>query len=194
MIAVAPPGAARIARPVLIVIGLGVVVALRWAATVSGSAGGLTVGIVFGMGLLGVAMAGGWRPARERVSSIVIGIAGGSVLVLLAIATHPSGLPALAPASAFAPWAAVTVLVACAEEAVLRGALFTELDERLGVSAAVLVTSIVFALLHVPLYGWHVVPLDLGVGLWLAGLRLASGGVVAPAIAHTLADLATWWL
>ena len=55
-------------------------------------------------------------------------------------------------------------------------------------------TSVVFALLHVPLYGWHVVPLDLGVGLWLAGLRLISGGVAAPAVAHVVADLATWWL
>ena len=59
---------------------------------------------------------------------------------------------------------------------------------------AVLVTSVVFALMHVPLYGWHVVPLDLGVGLWLAGLRLATGGIAAPAVAHTIADLATWWL
>ncbi len=174
--------------------GLGVVVSLRWAATVSGSADGLTVGIAFGLGLLGVALAGGWRPARPRVSPAVIGIAGGAVLVLLAITTHPSEVRLPAPAATFEPWAAVTVLVACAEEAVLRGALFTELDERSGVAAAVLVTSIVFALLHVPLYGWHVVPLDLGVGLWLAGLRLASGGVAAPAIAHTLADLATWWL
>ena len=55
-------------------------------------------------------------------------------------------------------------------------------------------TAVLFALMHVPLYGWHVVPLDLGVGLWLAGLRLATGGVAAPAIAHTVADLATWWL
>ena len=89
----------------------------------------------------------------------------------------------------------MTILVACTEEAVLRGAMFfTELDAPFGVAAAVLATSAVFALVHVPLYGWHVVPLDLGVGLWLAGLRLASGGVAAPAVAHTLADLATWWL
>ena len=43
-------------------------------------------------------------------------------------------------------------------------------------------------------YGWHVVPLDLAVGVWLAGLRLLSGGVAAPAMAHGLADIATWWL
>ena len=49
-------------------------------------------------------------------------------------------------------------------------------------------------MLHVPLYGWHVVPLDLGVGLFLGGLRLLTGGAVAPAVAHTVADLATWWI
>ncbi len=97
-------------------------------------------------------------------------------------------------ATAFIPWAAVTVLVASAEEIVLRGALFDALDVSHGTVAAVLVTSVVFALMHVPLYGWHVVPLDLGVGLWLAGLRIASGGIVAPAVAHAIADLATWWL
>jgi hypothetical protein len=59
---------------------------------------------------------------------------------------------------------------------------------------AVVATSLVFALIHVPLYGWHVVPLDLGVGLLLGGLRLVTGGVTAPAAAHTIADVATWWL
>jgi hypothetical protein len=39
-----------------------------------------------------------------------------------------------------------------------------------------------------------VVPLDLGVGVWLGGLRLATGGVAASAIAHGLADLSTWWI
>jgi len=33
-------------------------------------------------------------------------------------------------------------------------------------------TSVLFALIHVPIYGWHVVPLDVGVGLWFGGLRL----------------------
>jgi len=56
------------------------------------------------------------------------------------------------------------------------------------------VTSVAFALMHVPLYGWHVVPLDLGVGIWLGGLRLLGRGVAAPALAHVLADLVTWWL
>jgi hypothetical protein len=48
--------------------------------------------------------------------------------------------------------------------------------------------------MHVPLYGWHVMPLDLAVGLVFGGLRLATHGVAAPAAAHAVADLATWWL
>ena len=184
----------QLSRSALISAGLAVAVWLRWAATVSGTADALVVGFAFGLGLLGVAAVGGWRPRLANAPSLVTGIAGAIVLVVLALATRAGPFISLAPAAPFGPWALVTILVACTEEAVLRGALFTELDARFGVAAAVLATSIVFALVHVPLYGWHVVPLDLGVGLWLAGLRLASGGVAAPAVAHTLADLATWWL
>ena len=194
-IALRPPN--RIARPALILAGVAGIVGLRWAATVHATAGAVAIGLVFGLGLIAVAFAGGWRPMPERrraAAAVAAGAAGGAVLVLLAVLTRSGQLPWLAPAAAFGPWVAVTVLVASAEELVLRGALFDELHVSLGTAGAVLVTSFVFALMHVPLYGWHVVPLDFGVGLWLAGLRLATGGIAAPAIAHTIADLATWWL
>ena len=191
-IALRPSG--RISRPAATVTGLALAVGLRWATTVSGTAGALVIGLVFGVGLLVVALIGGWRPVPERLSSAALGAGGGAILIVLAIATRSGPHLSFAPATAFLPWVAVTILVAIAEELVLRGALFDELDGRLGVVAAVAITSGLFAIMHVPLYGWHVVPLDLGVGLWLAGLRLASGGVAAPAIAHTVADLATWWL
>ena len=194
MTAIALRPCGRVVRPAVILAGLAAVVGLRWAATVAGVAGGVAIGLVFGLGLLVVAFATGWRPVMERRSSIAIGAAGGAVLVILALLTRSGQLPWLAPPAAFVPWVAVTILVASAEELVLRGALFDELDGSVGTLAAVLVTSVVFALMHVPLYGWHVVPLDLGVGLWLAGLRLATGGIAAPAIAHAVADLATWWL
>ncbi len=190
--AVRPAG--RIARPALIITGLAAVVGLRWELTTRGAGGAVAIGAIFGVGLLAVGLAGGWRPGPERLSSLVVGVAGGAVLVVLAIVTRSAQLPWLAPPAAFAPWATVTILVAGAEELVLRGALFDDLDGSLGSLGAVVVTSLVFALMHVPLYGWHVVPLDLGVGLWLAGLRLATGGIAAPAVAHSIADLATWWL
>ncbi|HEX3428517.1 MAG TPA: CPBP family intramembrane glutamic endopeptidase [Candidatus Limnocylindrales bacterium] len=195
-IALRSPG--RVGRPALIVAGLAGVVGLRWAATVTGFTGPVAIGGGFGIALLGVVVASGWRPAPiHRPSTLVglaVGLAGGAVLVVLAIATRSDRLPWLAPAAAFGPWAVATVLVATAEELVLRGALLDALEGSVGTGSAVLITSVAFALMHVPLYGWHVVPLDLGVGLWLAGLRLGTGGVVAPAVAHAIADLATWWL
>jgi len=191
-IAIRSPG--HLDRGAATVTGLALAVGLRWAATITGTADALLIGLVFGAGLIVVALVGGWRPTAVAPSSLALGVGGGAVLVVLAIATRPGPLPSLAPAASFVPWVAVTVLVAVTEELVLRGALFDELDGRLGVSAAVAITAVLFALMHVPLYGWHVVPLDLGVGLWLAGLRLAGNGVAAPAIAHTLADLATWWM
>jgi len=64
----------------------------------------------------------------------------------------------------------------------------------LGSRTALVVTSVAFALMHVPNYGTPAIPLDLGVGLLLGGLRLLSGGPGAPAIAHAVADLAAWFL
>ena len=99
-----------------------------------------------------------------------------------------------AAAMPLGPWALATCLVALGEEALLRGALLDAFEARLGLPWAVVLTSAAFALMHVPLYGWQVVPLDLGAGLWFAGLRLVTGGTAAPVVAHALADLATYWL
>jgi membrane protease YdiL (CAAX protease family) len=127
--------------------------------------------------------------------TVALGLVGGTALLALALATRWPGpwLP-FQPAGSFLPWAAITVLVATAEEVVLRGVLFDALDEVSGTVVALAATSVVFALVHVPLYGWHVVPLDLGVGLVLGGLRVLTGGIAAPAVAHVVADLATWWI
>lgn len=202
MTAIPIPPLAPALQAGFLALGLAAVVGVRWAATVGGAAGSLTVGLLFGVALLVLAAFGG-RPGIEPnlLRAAATGLAGGLVLVGIAlvarlpIASSPLPPGALAgPAAIFIPWVAITVLVATAEELVLRGALFRSLEATGGVWAAVLITTLAFALMHVPLYGWHVVPLDLGVGLWLAGLRLLTGGVVAPAVAHTVADLATWWL
>lgn len=195
MSAIAVPAAMPPVRTILIALGLTAVVFGRWAATASLVAGPITVGMLFGAGLLAVGLAAGSRVERPGGRSIAIGLGAGAILVCVAVlgrggssaSTFPPGVP-------FAPWALATVLVAMAEELVLRGALLDAIAERGGLPVAIAVTSAAFALMHVPLYGWHVVPLDLGVGLWLAGLRIAFGGVAAPGIAHAVADLATYWL
>jgi membrane protease YdiL (CAAX protease family) len=191
----ASPSARATLRIGGLLLALAAIVGARWAATIGGPGDALTIGLAFGLALTGLAILAGARIAVPRPAALAIGTAGGAALVLLALLAHLGAPgPSLAPAAAFLPWASITILVATAEELILRGALFVAIQRYAGVAAAVAVTSVVFALMHVPLYGWHVVPLDLGVGIWVGGLRLLGRGVAAPAVAHVLADLVTWWL
>jgi len=187
---------------------LGAVVAARYVAFRAGLADPILIGLGFGLALAGVAAIGALGAARSGLPlaratpplarRVAIGLAGGAALVGLALVGHAvAGLPqvpALIRGDAFVPGSVATIVVATGEEAVLRGVLFDRLSRGSGFWLAILITSLAFALMHVPFYGWRVVPLDLGVGIWLAGLRLASGGILAPSIAHAAADLATWWL
>jgi membrane protease YdiL (CAAX protease family) len=125
----------------------------------------------------------------------VVGLASTAVLVvpvLLSLRLRNSS-PVHASGS-YLSWTLLTIAVAGAEEAFLRGALFDAVHRWRGVDAAVLVAAAAFALLHVPLYGWHVLPLDLAVGLVLGAARVVAGTWTAPALAHIGADLAGWWL
>lgn len=157
------------------------------------AAAGFAAGAVFGIMLLAAAIAEGWRIERVTVIGVAGGLLGGAVLVAIPRLLDPAtaGFVGIQP-EAWMLWLAVTILVSWSEEILLRGALFDAVRTPAGPLAAIIVTALAFALIHVPLYGWSVVPLDLAVGVWLGGLRLASGGVVAPALAHMVADLATW--
>ena len=184
----------------MLVVGLGAIVIARAAASRAGL-DPLALGAAFGLGLFGLAAAGGAKPLKTRrlASACVAGVAVGLLLIAAGLAGPALGgassIPGLGrPAAPFVPWAAIIVGVAVAEEAVLRGVLFDRLRRAGGVRLAILVTTVLFALMHVPLYGWHVVPLDLAVGLALGGLRILTGSAAAPAVAHAVADLATWWL
>jgi membrane protease YdiL (CAAX protease family) len=187
------------ARAAAICLALGLAVALRWLVFRTAALDGVTEGLVFGLSLTAIAVLGGVATALPRPGAVAAGVAGGSVLVLVSLAARWP-LPPLVGghAAPFVPWVGVTTLVATAEELVLRGALWRWLAAAGGPAAgdlaALLATSVLFALIHIPVYGWHVVPLDFGVGLMFGGLRLWFGGPAAPAAAHVLADLATWWL
>jgi membrane protease YdiL (CAAX protease family) len=194
----APAVAAGWVVPAGLLLALGAIVGLRWWATRAGL-DPLAIGAAFGLALGAVAVARGRRPTRPAPRSVVIGIAVGLGLAFITVAASSvSGLAAGVllgrPHAPFLPWAAITIVVATAEEALLRGRLFDAARRAGGLAPAMLVTTVAFALMHVPLYGWHVVPLDLAVGLALGGLRLATLGIAAPAAAHAVADLATWWL
>ncbi len=185
------------APSLLICAGLAAAIALRAAMAGTTGARSAPAGAVFGIALLGLALAAGWRPGRVALRPALAGAAGAAVLLAVPLVLHLRALPLMggSPAADLPLWAAVVTLVAVAEEALLRGALIGELLRRGARPELTLaVAALAFAALHVPLYGWVAIPLDVAVGVWLGGLRLQSGGCGSPAVAHTLADLASWWL
>jgi uncharacterized protein len=187
----------RHARPriALGLAGLAVACAVRLAVAGRAGAASISAGVVFGaiVAMIAVAIRSGAH-RRPLGRSLGIGVLGGTVLCVPALARHLVAGSPLVTGHGYLPWALGVVVVAGAEEALLRGSLFVAVENRAGTVAAVALTSVAFALLHVPLYGWAVVPLDLAVGVWLGVLRAAAGSAVAPGVAHALADLAGWWL
>ncbi len=196
-----------------IALSLSGIVAARWLAMTRGL-DALIVGAAFGLALLALWLVASPRRMAFRIAvrpcrttaedralrlAVAAGIGFGAALVAVAVAGASIGgsplIPGLSrPAAPFLPWAAITIVVAAAEEGILRGVLFDRFRAAGGLTIAVVATTGLFALIHVPLYGWHVVPLDLAAGLGLAGLRLSTRMVCAPALAHATADLATWFL
>jgi membrane protease YdiL (CAAX protease family) len=183
-------------RIALLLIGFAAALALRLAVAGSQANDSVPAGLIFAAALMLVAVAAGWRPGRLEIAPFTVGVTGAAGLLAVPLwlrLTGGSPVPTLPPDS-FLLWAGVVSAVALAEEALLRGILFSLIEAAYGILPAVAVSAAAFALLHVPLYGWSAFPLDLAAGVWLGGLRVVGGSVTAPATAHVLADLATWWL
>ncbi len=182
--------------PFVALLGLCAAVVVR--VRVAGVAGARSqVAGVWFAALLSVVALGTRDPDRVgvlRLRQVGYGLVGAAVLCVPAALRHVVDGRTVLPLDGYLSWALVVAVVAVAEEALLRGSLFTAVERRRGTAVAVVVTSVAFALLHAPVYGWGVVPLDFAVGVWLGTLRVVSGSVAAPAVAHVLADLAGWWV
>lgn len=180
-----------VAPSLVLLAGIAAAVTVRVAVAGSEGAGSVRAGLVFAAILATLAVA-----ARAGLAlsprAVLIGIVGAGALVVPVLITH--GIGGHLDATGYATWAPATLAVASAEEAFLRGALYDAVARARSVDAAVVVGAIAFAALHVPLYGWHVVPLDFAVGLALGALRMLTGTWTAPAVAHAGADLIGWWL
>jgi sodium transport system permease protein len=85
-----------------------------------------------------------------------------------------------------------TVVLAVVQEFVFRRFLYAQL-ERFGPAVAVFVTAALFALFHVPRYGWGVLPIDFAAGLIFSWQRYATGSWTAPAATHVVANLVSLW-
>jgi membrane protease YdiL (CAAX protease family) len=125
--------------------------------------------------------------ARDRSRARIapwVGLAVGVVGVI--IAAIASGRPVRSPLVAWA--VPLSVLAAVAEEALFRRVAYGWLA-RWGVPIAVLGSATMFALIHIPLYGVAVFPVDLGAGLLLSWQRWATGTWTVPAATHAMANV-----
>jgi hypothetical protein len=135
----------------------------------------------------GVGAAGGITPVaraavRERLPWLPAVLLG--TLPFLAFAAWSRPLPARGGLLV----AATGVVAAVAEEVFFRRLVYGWL-ERWGAALAVGVAGLLFAFVHVPVYGWDVLPIDLAAGIVFGWQRWASGTWTAPAVAHAVANL-----
>jgi membrane protease YdiL (CAAX protease family) len=83
---------------------------------------------------------------------------------------------------------ALGTLAAVAEEAFFRRFVYDALLPG-GAALAVVGSAVLFALVHVTVYGAWVLPIDLAAGLVLSWQRWASGSWKVPAVTHAVANL-----
>lgn len=122
-------------------------------------------------------------PDRARLHPVaVLGLG----LAAVGLAAVLGGRPAAAPLGATA--LPLALFAAVAEEALFRRAAYGWL-ERHGVALAVVGSALLFAAIHVPLYGAAAFPVDVGAGLLLSWQRWASGTWTVPAATHAAANL-----
>jgi hypothetical protein len=131
--------------------------------------------------LVGVA----WPATRQRASAnwaliTAVGVAA-FVIGRLIGGGHP-------PAALSTRVLLLNGLAAVAEEAFFRRLVYAVLQPG-GAALAVAGSATLFALAHVTVYGWWVLPLDVAAGLVLSWQRWATGSWTAPALTHVIANV-----
>jgi len=186
-VAPAPPRSrGRVARaagmPLIVMVGCALLLARLTVLAVPGATRTFVLAAILGsVAVASLLVAVPSDLARLRPAVVLgIGLAG------VAAAAMAAGRPVSFPSTAWA--IPLTLLAALAEEALLRRVLYARLEPA-GAVIAISVTAVLFAALHVPLYGWAAFPVDLGAGLLLSWQRWASGTWTVPATTHAAANL-----
>jgi membrane protease YdiL (CAAX protease family) len=123
----------------------------------------------------------GDRPGAPIAPVLALGV-GAFVVGRLLLA----GSPPPAPATAFV--VALNTLAAVAEEAFFRRLVYGALLAG-GPGLALGGSALLFAAVHVTVYGLWVLPLDLAAGLLFGWQRRATGSWAIPAMTHAVANL-----
>lgn len=191
MVAILRPASALGTRPALLVAELALVAPALLALA--------ALGIPFGHGLALVA-----APRRVALLALATGAAFwvGSLGLLelqsffwppaegyietfrrLHEALRPRG-----PLDLLASVVAIALLPAACEEIVLRGVVLPSLRPALGAAGAVAASALLFALIH----DAYRMPFTFAVGLGLGALRVRTGSLVPPVLAHALLNTTTF--
>lgn len=134
------------------------------------------------LGLASLAVPIGVDAARS-LAPFAVGAAGVAAVVLAAWLVGP-GFPVPHGPEVLL----LNSLAAVSEELFFRRLVYGGLV-RFGAAIAIGGSALLFATLHVPIYGPAVFWVDLGAGLLLSWQRWASGGWGAPATTHVVANL-----
>jgi membrane protease YdiL (CAAX protease family) len=164
-------------------VGVGALLARPWFLP-PGVDVGWRVAFFVALGLVGVAWpaAGDERRAGMAMSMAVLGLGALAFVVgrvSVDVGFRPSGT---------AVAVGLNALAAVAEEAFFRRYLYGLLTTSFGPGAAVVATAAAFAAVHVTVWGWWVLPLDLAAGLVLSWQRAATGRWSVSAATHVLAN------
>ncbi len=190
------PGAARATRPARATLGVGAVAVVGCGLLAARPAiVAITPFPVATLGVLFVALLvlGAWLPlpAVPAGNARRMGTWTTAQAVLIGVIAFGAGrwlVGGQPPTSATAFVVITNTLAAVAEEAWFRRLCFGLLAPA-GTGFAVVGSAVLFAAVHVSIYGYWVLPLDLAAGLLLGWQRSATGSWAAPAVTHVFANL-----
>ncbi|HLW16085.1 MAG TPA: CPBP family intramembrane glutamic endopeptidase [Actinomycetota bacterium] len=159
-------------------------VALGCAALAARSVSVLSLGPTVAVGVLGLGGVVSYRdaehPSRARTATVtLIGIGAVAAVRLISPPIHV----------AYTSWAfGANVVAAVAEEAFFRRFVYGWIAAR-SEDAAIIIAAILFAVIHIPIYGVGVLPIDFAAGLLLGWQRRESGTWLSPAATHVVANI-----
>src|ERR1700690_3253007 len=94
MTAIAPASRGNSAvRTLLLCLGLGLGVAIRWQVFRTAALDGVTEGLVFGLALFSIATLGGLKLAAPPIGAVAAGIVAGAALVAVSLLARGPGAP-----------------------------------------------------------------------------------------------------
>lgn len=158
-------------------------------ALVATAPGATMPALILGGAALALA-AWGWPLDRLGLGTSKLGFRLLGGLALAAVLLLPAAARAMAVPLLPGGLAAAAIAVSIGEEIAFRGALFAALEDIGGAPLAVIGSTLAWTAAHALSHPAEFLPAVAGAGLLLAMWRMSFRDLVAPIVAHAIADLA----